>query len=121
MKETDWPPLYMHPLPILQSDGVTVVDEACQFLLPHEVLEQLFQLGDTHVLQSLEGLDAPSRVRMESIRREWDDDGVVALSLWGDSVPTSWDRSESIMLYAWGLPGLVDASHKGLRVPITGY
>ena len=119
MHGSSWPPLYQHPLPILQPDGQTVVEQPCEFLLPHEVLAKLFAVGNSQVPVSNAGPDDPPKLKLASICEEWGAHDVVALSLWGDGVPSNWDRSESIFIYSWGLPALSSEEHRGLRVPVT--
>ena len=119
MHDSNWPELYEHPLPIVKPDGHTIEEQPCQFLLPHEVIEKLFNLGNAQCLLSTDGLDDPSKAKLDSICEEWETHNVLPISLWGDGVPVNWDRTESIFMYTWGLPGLATSENVGLRVPIT--
>ena len=44
---------------------------------------------------------------------------LVGMSIWADGVLMSWDRSESIQCFIWGLPGMVKKEHRFLRFPFT--
>ena len=44
---------------------------------------------------------------------------LVSLSLWQDAVPYNWDRSESLEVYSWSLPGLSSHAERNMRFPIV--
>ena len=43
----------------------------------------------------------------------------IGLGMWGDGVPVSWDRSESVQCFTWSLPGLADKKQSMFRVPFV--
>ena len=44
---------------------------------------------------------------------------LVSLSFWQDAVPYNWDRSESLEMYNWSLPGLSSHAERNMRFPIA--
>lgn len=89
------------------------------FLLPHEVLHILVQDNDLETLCQQEGLDEVTGLRRNQLAEQLGTQHLIVLSFWGDSVPVSWDRSESVSVCTYHLPGLSDPVKRRLRIPFV--
>ena len=87
--------------------------------LPHEIVDILARAGDPDVLVESEGLDAVNQKKHTTITESLQKP-IVSLSLWGDGVPYSWDRKQSVDVWTLSLPGLRLKQHRDIRIPITG-
>ena len=43
---------------------------------------------------------------------------LVPVGMWGDGTPCNWDRSESLEIFSYNLPGLPE-QYRSLRIPFT--
>ena len=84
------------------------------YLLPHEVLQQIWESSD-HSLLDTGGLDPISLSQLQKIKRDLGTEEVVALSLWLDGVPYNWDRHESLQCFTFGFPGFKEKPWSSLR------
>ena len=109
---TLWPSTFRWPVPT--KDGF----EDLEFLLPDEVLSVMATIGSLETLTSTAGLDSTLTRLHTGIADSWQSP-FVAISIWGDGIPYSWDRSESIVAWCWSMPGLESAEHRRLRFPLT--
>ena len=116
LKDSQWPELFEAKGPVKVRSG-ELEETALHFMLPHEVLFQLWQISDANLMLSSSGLDAVSLRILASIKRELRCDDVIPLSFWMDSVPYSWDRDESLQCFTWGMPGIDAKPWKNLRFP----
>ena len=88
------------------------------FLLPHELLQTLSDMGDKEELTDTAGLDVVNRARHVKILQDMGEP-FTSRSLWGDGVPFSWDRKKSADLWTLSLPGSGHKTHKDLRFTLT--
>ena len=89
------------------------------FLLPHEVLAVVAQHSSPDVIYDLAGLDPSSLCQLQLLLEKWGLDQLIPISLWADTVPYSWDRSESVEVYSWHLPGQGHKPYRNMRVPFA--
>ena len=87
-------------------------------MLPHEVLGCLVKHAPQQDFYQKEGMDITSLRHLEPIEGKLGK-RLVGLGLWGDGAPCNWDRTESIEVYSWNLPGQTGPWSR-LRVPIIG-
>ena len=107
------------PLPLKNKEGQTIPGKLA-FLLPHELLYALVSNspeGKEPFLET-EGLDETNFAHVLQLSAAWQQP-LVSLSLWQDAVPYNWDRSESIEVYSWSLPGLSSHAERNMRFPIV--
>ena len=87
------------------------------FLLPHEVLAVMHRVGDEDKLYDRAGYDP---LTLQHLLKCEASAGcqLLGVGLWGDGAPCNWDRSETMEVLSWNLPG--QAQHwKNMRIPIT--
>ena len=89
-------------------------------LLPHEIIAALARKADLDVLLSQEGMAASTRAHLQAASQELNVDRLLGVSLWCDSVPCNFDRSQSVECTTIGFPGL-PGIHKNLRIPLIGF
>ena len=89
------------------------------FGLPHEYVDRLYCRGEALVLQDRAGLDPATANHLRDAEASA---GVslLPLGLWGDGVPTQWDREESIETLSLNLPGQA-GDFKQLRLPLVSF
>ena len=116
MKDSSWPPLLVHKITFKGPDD-TEAKEDVAFLLMHEVLWRLWEQSSPQCLASSQALDEVASVKAMQLKHDWKATHFIPLSFWGDGVPVSWDRGESIECFTWALPGLADEAHRAVRFP----
>ena len=89
------------------------------FLLPHEVLAVVAQHSSPDIIYDLAGLDPSGLCQVQVLLEKWGLDQLIPISLWSDTVPYSWDRSESVEVYSWHLPGQSHKPYRNMRVPFA--
>ena len=98
------------------------VNRPVAFMLPHEVLSIMVEVSESDILFDRSALD---RTCLEHLQRAEASMGLsetqrlLALSLWGDGVPHSWDRTSSVEVWTWGLPGVQRDPWRSMRIPFT--
>ena len=63
-------------------------------------------------------MDPNSAKKLAALESKWEA-RFVPLSFWGDGVPVSWNRDESVQCYSWALPGLPTKLQRAVRIPFT--
>ena len=116
MSGSQWPQLFTWQVTVADREGQSKkVDLA--FLLPHEWLHQMVQIGHLPSLQS-NTVDSVVLKNKQRVEKEWGTN-IIGLTLWGDGIPYNWDRSESIDAWTLSVVTLDSSKHKLLRVPFT--
>ena len=94
------------------------VEATMAFLLPHECLAVIHTYSDVEVLSDRQELD---KVSLEHLQQAEAASGqnLLALGLWGDGVPFTWARDQSMETWVWFLPGVGHETWKGARFPFT--
>lgn len=77
-------------------------------------------MNDLAALTESTNLSQPARRHLEHIamQMQLNTSELVPLGIWGDGVPCNFDRSESLEMLTWSLPGMSGAK-ACMRVPIT--
>ena len=87
-------------------------------LLPHEIIFAMKEKGNVDAIMFSQ--DCMPQCTKDHIRHTCENLGIesaIGIGLWGDGVPTKFDRSESLECLTMNLPGPADA--KNMRIPIT--
>ena len=87
-------------------------------LLPHELLLALSKRSNLATLSSTTGMCQTTAAHMARVSQQMNCSNLIGWSLWGDGVPCNWDKSQTLEVFSFGLPGLPD-QYKNLRIPLT--
>ena len=118
LKKSLWPQHYQAKTRTWDYKQQIVKEETVSIMLPHEVLGCMVKRAPQQDFYQKEGMDTNSLRHLESVEGMVGK-RLVGLGLWGDGAPCNWDRTESIEVYSWNLPGQAGAWSR-LRVPIIG-
>ena len=118
LKRSKWPPVYVEEVRCYSVKDQELVMKKVAFLLPHELIACLAEVGDPEIMQQNEALDATNLARHGVIREQLQGP-FISLSLWGDGVPFSWDRRKSAELWSLSFPGLQSKPFRDIRVCLT--
>ena len=88
LKRSLWPPLYEAEVRMWVPKEKEMKMRKVAFLLPHEILHVLSEMGKFGVMVCTEGLDTYNARRHSQIFKKMETP-FVSLSLWGDGVPYS--------------------------------
>jgi len=118
-KGTKWPSFYWADITVWDDKLQQNLKTALPFLLPHEVIETLYEHAEygKNLLQH-GSLDYEGRQHVQHLRETCHVQNFCCVGLWGDGVPVNWDRSESAECYSINFPGLLGKSQL-LRIPVT--
>lgn len=105
LKNSQWPSRYTAKIRTWNVKRQEVEQSDVSFLLPHEFIATLVQVGDPERLYETRGLDPKSLEHLRSCEAQAGR-RLVAVGLWGDGAPCNWDRTESIEVFSMNLPGL---------------
>ena len=115
LKHSKWPGMFEYKIrvwdPKTQAETVT----RAPFLLIHEVLLAMSKKNDMNKLCERNGLSEPAKKHMAWVSSELGDPNIIPLGLWGDGVPCNFDKSQTLEMLLWSLPGL----QSSMRVPIA--
>ena len=119
LKANKWPMVREMDVPLQHKSGQAVPGKLA-FLLPHELLFALVanSAEGSSCFEETDGLDSTTFAHVLKISQSWQKP-LVAISLWQDAVPYNWDRSESLEVYSWSLPGLSDPKARNMRFPVV--
>ena len=118
LRRSKWPPIYVAEVRCYSVKNKQETQQKVAFLLPHEVLGVLSEIGDLETMQQAGALDGHNAQRHQSIVEKLGAP-FMSVSLWGDGVPFSWDRKHSADMWAMSFPGLHDKQMRDLRIVIT--
>ncbi len=124
MRYSLWPRHYLAPIRCWDPKRVQQAVKYLHFMLPHEALYSFVLHGDVDVVNDRTAMDPLTLAHLQKCELQGDAVArglpMLGIGLWGDAAPCNWDRTESLQVYSWNLPGLATAPWKGLRVPFTG-
>jgi hypothetical protein len=126
VRQTFWPTDYRCSVRTWDEKRCEVVHREVHMMLPHEALARIWHLGHAGALASTAGLDGVSLQHLAECQAESGPlaaaelGPLLAVGLWGDGCPMNWDRTESLEVLSWNLPGLLGTRWGTLRVPICG-
>ena len=105
LKNSMWPALYEAPIRCWDTKTNQEHLQNMWFLLPHEVLAVMHRIGDAEKLYDCAGYDPLTRQHLQKCEASAGCK-LLGLGLWGDGAPCNWDRSETMEVLSWNLPGL---------------
>ena len=115
LKKSKWPDVFEYKVRVWDPKDQTEKTVKVPFLLIHEVLSVISKRNSMDKLCERSGLSESARKHNEWVSSELGDANIIPLGLWGDGVPCNFDKSQSIEILMWSLPGL----QSSMRVPIT--
>jgi hypothetical protein len=119
LKRSLWPQQYKARIRVLHKITKQEDYQECAFLLPHEILQALLQVGDHSTLASRTGMDPKTLEHLEKSSADHADGrSFLGVGLWSDGIPVNWDRTESVECVTMSLPGLT-GKYKNLRIPLV--
>ena len=118
LRTSKWPTIYTQEIRCWDLKTKSLVPKKVCFLLPHEVVGAMSEVGDVTVLQQDDALDPYNKKRHEHILDRLQAP-FVSISLWGDGIPFSWDRKRSADCWTISFPGLEHKEHRDLRICVT--
>ncbi len=118
-KRNLWPKNYMAQIRVIHHKSKAEELQWCAFCLPHEYLHVLATLGDLDILHDNAGLDVVSKLHLEACEGKANH-RLVALGVWGDGMPSQWDRGETIEAVSINLPGQ-SGKWSPMRLPVTAF
>jgi hypothetical protein len=120
LKKNQWPPVYVASIRIFDPKTQTIKWTDCPFLLPHEVIQVLFQLNDHQSLLSTEDMSATCLAHLQKQKDAFQLSSAIAVGLWVDGVPYNWDRSASLEVVSISFPGLAN-KNGAIRIPLVAF
>jgi hypothetical protein len=117
LRKSLWPDKYYAQIRVRDPRTDTEVASCCSFLLPHEVVDMLMQLGNENLILSRDCMDPLTAKHLDKVIG---DSGTViaGTGLHSDGVPCNWDKTESVEAFSFSLPGL-GKKWKHLRIPLV--
>ena len=112
-----WPKEYWAEIRMLDPNTGGEKTFWIAFLLVHELMQNIWELGNIEMIQDINGADPLTRSHIEQMRVKLTLPHLIGLGLWGDEIPCYWDRSESISALTINLPGL-GGQWRNMRVPL---
>ena len=76
------------------------------------------KVSDKEKLLSTIGMEPRSKDHLQQVKQELQVEELLGLGLWIDGTPFNWDRTESLEIVSFNLPG-VEGKFKNLRIPCT--
>lgn len=114
-----WPTLYYAPIRCWNAKKQKIVVHWLPFILPHEALAQMYaRCSDVDKLYCVDNMSKAAQKHLEFAKKELNKQKLIGLGIWGDGCPVKFDRSESLEVFCWSLPGGA-GELKNMRVPIT--
>lgn len=119
VKGSKWPSLYVAQVEAYSAKTQKPVNMKVNFLLPHEIIFMMANKMTNHdALYNVQGMAEISKENLSRACQELGEERLLGLGLWGDGVPCNYDRSQSMEMLCWSLPGLVNTFGL-MRVPFT--
>ena len=119
VKGSKWPSLYVAHIEAFSQKTQKAVEMKVNFLLPHEIIYMMAdKMRDHDALYDISGMAEISQENLAKSCQELGEARRLGLGLWGDGVPVNYDRSQSMEMLCWSLPGHVN-NFGLMRVPFT--
>ena len=118
LKRCPWPEVYWCQIPVMDVKLQQETTCLLPMLLPHELIHTMLKHADKKDLLHRGGLSPVSLAHLLKLEEVFDTRGSLAVGLWLDGTPYSFDRLLSLESVVINFPGLAGAN-KGLRLPIT--
>ena len=114
LRKNKWPALYWARIRVFDPKRSTVVRQWVPLLLPHELLACLSSVNSHASLSALGAAGQQTKDLLAKLAVQFGEPSLLGFGLWGDGVPVNYDRSESVEVLSFNLPGLAN-----FRIPIT--
>ena len=72
------------------------------------------------MLYSESSMSAGAKKHLAYCKQQLQKDEVIGFGLWGDGCPVKFDRSQSLEVFAFNLPGAGEGELNNMRWPVTG-
>ena len=105
LKRCPWPELYWSEIPVLDVKTQQETTSLLPLLLPHELIHTMLKHADKQDLLHRSGLSQMSLAHLLSLEEEFDTRGSLAVGLWLDGTPYSFDRLLSLESVVINFPG----------------
>ena len=115
LKASKWPDIFKYKVRVFDPKTQTTKQVFVPFLLIHEVLLCMTKRTSIETLSRIDGLSKPAKDHMAWVVSQMGHSKIIPLGLWGDGVPCNFDKSQSVEMLLWSLPGM----QSPLRIPIT--
>ena len=117
-KGNKWPPLYVANCKLFEPK--TQCEKVCPvaFLLPHEVVAKFVRKNGLDQCCISDGLCENSKQHLLLCQQKMQCENLVGLAYWGDGVPCTFDKNQSIEVMSWFLPGLMGVD-QNIRIPFS--
>ena len=118
LKRNQWPPLYWADVRLWNPAKQREETHRLPMLLPHEILRAFAgRSATTEGLLSQECMASGTKEHIRRVCAELGVDCLIGCAIWADGVPFNFDRSQSMDVVSFLLPGL-GGKHEHLRVPL---
>ena len=117
VKGSLWPPWYHIKARFLNPKTDKVEMMSLPMLLPHEVLHVFASKNNKERIEEISNCSAATLNHLLEMRRDHGLPNAIPCSLWQDSTPMNYDRTESLECLAMGFPGWT-GSNANVRVPL---
>lgn len=117
LKNTKWPAYYWFDCRVQSRKTAQEYTANIPMMLPLDLLEVIWDLGDKNVLLS-QNLDTAGMKHMAWMRQQLQVNELMAWGMHGDGVPCNYDRTESVIIISLNLPGLTGRNGR-LRIPMV--
>ena len=116
LKRNHWPPPYIQEVTSWSVKQKEEVQQRMAIMLPHEIVGVLSEVSDPEVMCQNAALDGTNMAK-HAVIYEATQCPFVSISLWGDGVPFSWDRKQSVEVWTLSFPGLIKKEYRDIRQP----
>ena len=118
LKRSHWPPPYIQEVTSWSVKQKEEVQQKMAIMLPHEIVGVLSEVSDPEVMCQNAALDGTNMAK-HAVIYEAMQCPFVSISLWGDGVPFSWDRKQSVEVWTLSFPGLIKKEYRDIRICLT--
>ena len=99
-KGSRWPPVYEAPIRVYNNRTQALETVILPMSLPHELIYAMAQRTPLSVLSSRAGMCETTAQHMQSVCEKMQCPDLIGVGLWGDGVPSNWDKSHSLEVFA---------------------
>ena len=118
LRRSPWQRLYYVKVQVFDVKKQAIVRKVAAFALPHEIMHVLVLHSGKAPFLNTAGMCAKTLSNIQGIKAELQVQELCGLGLWGDGIPVSWDRSQSVDTWTMSIPGLATGNAAAARFPI---
>lgn len=115
LRRSQWPKIYYAQIRLWSPRLQRVTRQWVGMLPPHEIMSTLAEHNSPAVMLQTTVMGNDTKDRLRDLAAQFGIPNLAGFGLWGDGVPVNWDRSESVEILSFNMPGIPK-----LRIPITG-